>query len=493
MKKTGYIISGILFSIFFIKCRLLLDPDFGWHLRMGQYILRHGLPLHDSFSYTMSSYPFIDHEWLGEILLTWLYPMIGITGLSILFSLIAVLSLLIPILALPKKQRQFTLIPLLLAGIAFVFFIGIRLQLISWLFFSILVWLLFEKLRYRLWRFILPLLFLLWANIHGGFAIGIGFYFLFLLFSFIREREITLMDCCIFFLSIFATCINPYGIHLWSIIWIHTSSSLNHWAIQEWLPPIFFTSTFALWFFFALSIMILFLYRKRFSKGEIVLYLVLLLMAASSMRNVPLWLLWALPLTVRALFIFYEEIKPNPPSEKAFHKMYALFLGIICVIAITELGYDLLQATAISENNFYPKQAIDYLSAHPSKGQLFSVYEWGGYVDWKLPHKKVFIDGRMPTWDHAAAGTEESNAFQTYINLLHGKVQFAQLEKKYSIDTVLVPTEKVSKNTLLTQLNETLGKWFHQKNKEVDLNKEFEKVGMKVVYKDSVAVVWRKQ
>ena len=59
----------LLYTLFFILCIyrgvVILDPDFGWILRMGKIILERGIPEKDPFSYTMSSYPFIAHQWLS--------------------------------------------------------------------------------------------------------------------------------------------------------------------------------------------------------------------------------------------------------------------------------------------------------------------------------------------------------------------------------------------------------------------------------------------
>jgi hypothetical protein len=47
------------------------------------------------------------------------------------------------------------------------------------------------------------------------------------------------------------------------------------------------------------------------------------------------------------------------------------------------------------EAEHFPASAVSYLQAHPGAGQLFNLYDWGGYVIWKLnPQSPVFIDGR---------------------------------------------------------------------------------------------------
>src|SRR3990167_4780713 len=84
------------FILFNVKSYLLLDPDFGWHLKVGELIIKTAVvPKTDIFSYTMLSYPFVDHEWLTNVILNIGYQKIGWTGLALVFSFISILSILI--------------------------------------------------------------------------------------------------------------------------------------------------------------------------------------------------------------------------------------------------------------------------------------------------------------------------------------------------------------------------------------------------------------
>src|SRR4051794_140107 len=70
-----------------------LDPDFGWHLRTGQYILSHGIPKTDPFSYTMPNFPFVDHAWLTDIALFVLNMQVGSAALAGAFALLTTFAL----------------------------------------------------------------------------------------------------------------------------------------------------------------------------------------------------------------------------------------------------------------------------------------------------------------------------------------------------------------------------------------------------------------
>jgi len=65
----------IIFVIFLIRGGVFLDPDFGWHLRVGEIIQESGFPKTDPLSFTMPTFGFVDHEWLTNISISYIYSI----------------------------------------------------------------------------------------------------------------------------------------------------------------------------------------------------------------------------------------------------------------------------------------------------------------------------------------------------------------------------------------------------------------------------------
>ena len=57
--------------------RKLTDNSFFWHLRTGEYILDHGIPHHDVFSYTAPGTKWVAQSWLAEVTYGVLYRSVG--------------------------------------------------------------------------------------------------------------------------------------------------------------------------------------------------------------------------------------------------------------------------------------------------------------------------------------------------------------------------------------------------------------------------------
>lgn len=482
----------IIFILFLVKGALALDPDFGWHIKMGELILKSGIPSKDPFSYTMPSFGFVDHEWFVNIVLYKLYLYIGIVGLSFIFSIFTVLVLLI---VLPRKFNQFFEAPLLISGAILLPFAGIRPQELTWLLLAVLLNFFLTESGWKKTRFFLPLFFILWANLHGGFVIGLLVLLIFILVRIWESRKINFGDIFIFLLSLLATFINPYGIRLWEEVLRSALDSSLRFTIQEW-TPILFRFDLSFLFLATLSFILVLKYRLKFGLFEKSLFFILFILALSSQRNVPFWLVIALPLTIKSIFFLSEEVKKVKMGETRFSKVYKIFLIITVLIFIFQAFFILKNSNSVSEENYYPKKAIAYLKQNTFKGQFFSPYNFGGYLIWKYPEKKVFIDGRMPSWRYVGPSNESSYAYRDYNEILSGKKDYREIFKQYNINTVLWFKPDLQENSNFSKLISSfhikfLNQIFGSKENKSFL-KKLEDDGWKKVYQDEIAVIYLK-
>lgn len=484
------ILLAVVFILFWVKGIIFLDPDFGWHLRAGQLILQNGIPATDPFSYTMPSFPWVDHEWLTDAFTAFVYPFIGIIGLSFLFAILAITSVVVLV---ARNWQRWTITPVLLTLGILISVGGIRPQVMSWFFFSILLNLILDN-RWQKWKWALPFLFFAWANLHGGFAIGVATLFLVIILRGLEQKKLNMYDIIILIVCTASTFINPYNIRLWEEIWRTASDVKLHALIGEWLPLIRFPDP-PLWIIISSSCIMIWRYKSKFSFSELSLFAVLLLGAFSSARHVALWTLASLPLFNRSFFYLSQEAKRHENGSYRFTKAIQMVnLGMIIVFV---LGAILAERSAwfFRESAFYPENAVQFLRAHPGSDQVFSTYAWGGYLIWKLPEKKVFIDGRMPSWSMKPTASEESeNAFLDYQSVLNGKISFKDISQKYHIATVLWPTEKISNALNPDALGEKIVSYIHgqQKQAKIDFSSQLKNAGMREVWHDTTAVVYSK-
>ena len=177
----------------------------------------------------------------------------------------------------------------------------------------------------------------------------------------------------------------------------------------------------------------------------------------------PFWLVLAGFIIVQGFQFFLKDIEQNSPSKKGAKRRLSTLiyvLGIAVIINSIIMSVATIQSyKPLSEERYYPKKAITYLKTHPPQGNIFAPFGWGGYLIWKLPEKRVFIDGRMPHWE---------NILNKYNEIISLQSPFAKVAESYNIDTVLV-----------------------QKNRTnfVLLAKELQKNDWKKVYEDEITLI----
>ena len=131
---------------------------------------------------------------------------------------------------------QLTLV-LLLTNV-FLSFVAIRPLVVSWLFLAATVRVVFDSQLWSRFRKFLPVLFLLWANVHGGFIAGIAVVGIYVFVNTLTSRRINLTDWLVLAGCVLVTLINPYGLGVWKEIWLNSSDAQTRAHIAEWLPAI---------------------------------------------------------------------------------------------------------------------------------------------------------------------------------------------------------------------------------------------------------------
>jgi len=500
-KDVGWIFIILLFLVFWVLATVSIDPDFGWRLRAGEIYLKSGIPSKDPFTYSMSSFAWSDHAWLVTTSMGLFYKYIGKIGLAFFSTLIVFFSLHTSLKRIDgakilktfyissffnKKYWYFGSFLFLLSISVILPFSGVRAQVVSWLMIATLLTISLKENLWLRFRKFSPLYFIVWANLHGSFAAGLLMLSFIVAMRFVRKKKIDPIDLVILIISF------PAGI--WREVWSSITDTSLRWEIAEWMPA-FFMADFSFAAFLTVSTVLIYRSKKRFKLEEISLFFLVLSQAILSRRHIPIWTIVALPMSIKALICLYDEIKKIKLAPERFNKLiiYA-YIGsfVILILQIVLISKD---AISLTEGNFYPDKAVNYLQENTPKGEIFSKYGWGGYLIWKLPEKKVFIDGRMPSWRWEDAPGEESvAAYIDYKEVIKGEKEYNIIFEKYDIDTVLWPGPKKRGfiDIIADKIENILIK-VGRKKESFDLTKELEIDGWKVVYKDSISKIYQKQ
>ncbi|MBU0708090.1 hypothetical protein KKG41_07050 [Patescibacteria group bacterium] len=461
-RKRIFIVT-VLLIIFFLSMRIPLDPDLGWHLRSGQYLWENkAVAEGDPFSHTFSEYPWIAHEWLTDLMLYGLNslgPTAGPIAMTAVFALISTLAFYLAGKSF-SARKEYQLLASLLALLVSISIVGVRPQVISMLGLGALFYILY---RFRINQsskliYIIPIILMVWVNLHGGFSFGLFVLGLFFtvellrvvakkLIERIKKKEIHfrilskisfIKIAIIGLLSGAATLVNPYGIKIYYEIYYTlintTGSAVIRQNIGEWTPVQFNheMSRQLIIYLILFAILLLFSLRK-IDITHLIITVVFFIIGISSWRHMPL-----LMLAITPFWVAIAQALTGQTLAKVISKKYIIFLFIIALVIVSrqqitgflELGIDPVKTATKGRN---PYDAVQYLKANPLKGKMYNEYNHGGYLVWNYPEKKVFIDGRMAIWE-----LDGKNVYTDWQIIGRGEDGYLELLDQYDVDWVIV-------------------------------------------------------
>ena len=403
-----------IFVLFFLWSYYNLDPDFGWHLRSGQYFIEHGIPSHDIYTYTAADFHWVNHEWLSDSILALLASFNGYWFVSAIYAGMWTLAI-----SIAGKKVHSALV--VVAAIGILPFAGVRA--ITWSVLGLTLLMLLLRQRNRRWRLAIPLLFLAWANLHGSFLIGIaygGWYVL-------REKNWKL--ALIGVASLGLTFVTPYGVELYREVFMTMLDTNLHQRVSEWARFAFPLGSVAYMLIWIGVIAQNGLRWKAYLRFDVLLFV----MAVSGVRMVPLFILVSLMPLWKDIKKLDERIRASGATKTLQRKVGMISSwGIVGVAVLLTILSAVIQYTKPSLGG-YPSRSVAYLTDHPCSGQLFNNYNYGGYLIWKLPSHKVYIDGRMPSWRQ-----DDRVWMEEYLQVINDEVYRREQFERYHITCVLV-------------------------------------------------------
>lgn len=470
--------SGLLtvLAVFFLIVSALLlikplfDTDFYWHLKTGFWIWDHQrLPNIDPFSiqpqqagshrtqFILSSY------WLFQLLLCAFYKMGGFSGIIFFRFILATLFIAIFFRFSVRKNILFVLV----VGIGLTQILDShfpeRPQFISFVFTALLLSIIFIRLRERDWSLLsllIPLCITMffWANMHGGFLMGLVLLSYILLaeaLKFIHPKLAPLpgkeyLKLAISILSaILVSIINPN--HIYSFEMILPSVEGNDFIYSALLE---FSSMYELFkdvgghepviaiCTYIIAIILIICSRERTNITWMGLLILLGYLGLSHVRYYPFFLICAM--------LFAIQYFDTKVVGKAAKFVLVTFFITVVISSFLTIPQNLQRISKYGwvPASYFPVKVCDYINANGIGGNVFTLMNWGGYVIWRLaPQHKVFFDGRQ---------IDAGRAWEYLFNLENWKMIF----DKYDIRVVIVPLYDSSyKRALFTKAIETDSGW----------------------------------
>lgn len=442
--------------VFLMAARTPLDSDLFWHLRAGSDALDTARPvLVDTYSYTRAGQTWVNHSWLGQVVLALVYRLAGWTGLAALVAGLAAGSmfLLYRRMAGPFLWRAFMIV---LGALVVAPVWSPRPQIFSLFLLVILDGLLLSSLNLRAKAAWTAVLFVIWSNLHGGYVLG-------LLLLVCRAcgilldrwtgrepgsgREPVLFPLGLGLAGFLLAAVNPNGMAMWRVPFQTVGVGALQTAIPEWASPDFHDLTQQPFLWLLAALLLAFGLSGRPVGGfDLVKTVLFAMMGLAARRNFgPFGLLALLPLADygwTAVIASMPRIRFQPRAGGSISPglQRALNLIIFFLLALAAAGKLAVvshpAAVAVYLPAAYPAGAVEFLRERRPEGRLFSTYAWGGFLIWALPGKPVFVDGRTDLYGDEIIGQ--------WLSILaleppgEGRPGWQQLLDRWQADLVLV-------------------------------------------------------
>ncbi len=420
---------------------LIQGSDLWWHLAAGRWIWQQQTwPRTDPFSFTRAGEPWHHHEWLSDVVYEAWRRLFGGPASLVYWKwavLLATFLLLWRLLARPAGgptdepatgspagepdagARAAAWLAALFALATAAPFLDIRPHLWSLLGTVLL-------LRLTLGRdparpsWLLPPLFLVWANLHGGVAFGLLALTLILtvdaalawrageLRGFLRSRTPLLWAACWL-----AALVNPYGLEVLTYPLRYALDADSPFrALGEWLPPrvpgglrapLYPAAVAA----FCLAGLCGFLVqRSRAERRRLLAGLALagltLAMSWTSRRFIPLFALCLALLTAPLLAWLTAALERGLLRRLAARPAARLLLPAAIVLlsaaALSQYPLGPRAFDLLTSRESFPVETCNFLRANRLGGRIFALYNWGGYLQLCTGGQaRVYVDGRADT------------------------------------------------------------------------------------------------
>jgi hypothetical protein len=450
-----FVIWAVVVPVGFGYRLLNSDGDLARHLRLGELMLdHHALLRQDVFSFTMAGRPFLPFEYGSELVYAAAFRAAGLAGVAVLAGLVLALTYALVARFLIRRGGD----PLLayLVSMAAAVLSAAHWLARPHLFTLLLVVVLLELLQHTSRRALLLYvpLFVLWANLHGGFSFGCVLLALYALGEALEgllagtDRGVWVArakhHAAALAVALVSSLLNPFGWRLLAHVFGFFGNSAILRQTQEFMSPDFHTINGKIFLLALLAVVAALGWsRRRPTMPVLLVTLVTIAFSLLSQRNIELFALTALPLLTlhldaewrampllrRAKAVFEREHEGRHPGAGAA-------VVAVLLIAVALAGGRVARTVLVPDrfdDKAFPVRAVAEGRAARLEGRMFNNFIWGGYLLQAWPEQRVFIDGGT---DHYG-----EKLFDEYIKVWNLEPGWRDVLKRWDITLALVPPD----------------------------------------------------
>jgi hypothetical protein len=443
---VAWLVGGFCVTLPF-TIQLFRDGDAWWHLALGRLILSHGIPTSEPFSFVATQHTWVEQQWLYEVILASLVRLGGDGLASLALGLVGSLALLAAGLAVPRSariSRGWGAAAMLLGGLMAGMALGVRAETVSALGVALTLLIVARWRDGNAWVvWLLPPIFLLWANLDAGFIAGLGL----LVFTLVLQRPgrsararvssttslavicvgaaaaavlLGLAAGAVVLVALWAafrpvalakdvrrrplaiastaaavlTLVNPAGPGIYGYIAETIGNPLLSQLVSSWQSPNFHDALTRLIEVVAALLVLLWLIGRRPRIPDALLATAALLFTLQAVRNVSIFAVVAIPQIAEYGAAAWNARAPLPLRRRLRARLPAP-LAVVAALAVSAASVAVAapQVSAAAATRYQqtqePASAADYVAEHFPDQRLLSSAGDAGYLAYRFPTGRV--------------------------------------------------------------------------------------------------------
>ena len=417
----------------------LNNADIWWHLGSGLWMLQHHALPHTGIFSQASAQPWIAANWAYEWSLAIFYKAFGLAAIPLfLMAFKTVLAVLTFVLA-GGMQGRFWAAVALSAVTQFVLG-GVQPGpvYLSILFFGIELLLLLQARQRRSVRLLwwLPVLFLVWANVHVQFVYGLAVLFCFVLATALESRMAVAVlplpkVASIFGVSVIATIVTPYFCRPYAVFLSTTFNSANRY-LPDFQALGFRQAQDYLLLLLAMSAFLALGLRQSREAFQISALAFALGLSFYSQRDI--WVVTLVAVAILGEALSNQERTLSADQMRKLRRQWWIAASAAVALALAVFALRVprgREALLAKVSTSYPVAACDSIRGHRFPQPMFNAYEWGGFLSWCLPEYPVAIDSRTELYG--------GDIVTEYSKVMNAEVPYTEYSAVADAETIVLP------------------------------------------------------
>ena len=445
---------AILLPALLVSVAPVSTVDLAYGIRAGALVLDGaGIPRVDTFTFTAAGLPWVDQQWLAQVIFAAAFRAGGWPTLATLWVVIvaSIQALLWRASRSMGADARSTGVALLLGFVVAAQGIGLRAQVLGLLCLAGLLALVADRRRHpgRLWLAV-PLM-AVWANLHGSFPIGLVLLGLAAVED-VAARRRARIPIAVVIAAVLATLANPFGFDAWRYVAaIGTEPTIARFVV-EWRHTSPFDLAGAAFYASVAAVVALVAVRSprpgRPPLTTLAWLAGLAFLGAWAVRAIAWWGVGAAPVAAALLAGVLawragsesggnlRVTGPEPGRRAGPGRAGIAFVAALAILAVAVqpawrpspdgggIGSRLVDAPAGIA------RAVDEATAAHPAARVFNAQRWGSWLELATPGALVFADSRVELIP--------ASVWSDYILVSEGDARWREILDSWQVDVVVV-------------------------------------------------------